>query len=1319
MLSEWSFDDVVSANGSADAAEPAWAVERPNPESHHNAIVGWLLLPDDVVTRAEAVSASGASAPLWVGLPSPDVAASYPTMAGSRFGRFHGFVPWEPIARGRTTFRLVFHTERRGDVVLGPFALYADDWFVSVVTEDPVTMLARDTCALRLWSATPLDRAPRIEGLREPRTTPAWTRTTSGRGEVWTTWLPLGQWAQRSALHPTCLVAQIGRRLIREPLPVEPAPSLPAAGEVLGHPHFARPEPPARLAPLLAHVEPSGPRGAARPTTGGTCAVTVCTRDHLHFAAVLGASLREHHPELPFVVIVADANPGEVLDLDGALTVAGCDLGLDRFPYLALKYSATDLCCALKPAAVRHAARETSADRVVYLDADIRLYARMDTLLEALLQADVVAVPHTLAPLPHPERLWERPSLGDLAYAGVLNAGLFGMSVTGATRFLEQWEQLVTREGAFLRSQGGQMEQNAFNWVLAFAERVHVLRDPTYDVAYWNLHDRSLRWAGLDGGEGWLVDGKPLVAFHFSGFSPFEPTNLSRHQNRYSLHYLPSLARLCDEYADALVAAGAAEHASHGYAFDRFPSGISIDGRMREVFKEHEEFIARDVDPWTPEGERYYCRALLSPVPYHGGVVPILFETVYRDRPDLQASYPDAGLYPRGYLVWIVRHGVHEYGYEALYCRHRPALPTRDLLQRVACARVDTPALLAEMRAPLGNDVLALAARAGATGHRALADELTSMQGEHALLSPMQLVRDVWESQADLREAYPDPLCTQVEQFAHWLDTFGVTSHGLPANLGDTLRHRANGRALARVFSYLNRDWNLMQQFPLGLVGVGSRQLARALLGVTRHGLEYDCDDVLAFLWMMDERPWLGVDLTLELAVNLRRTPSSRLPEGQDVLLAPVLAGDPRFRQALATYRRRWDDTDEGRRAHALVRAAGQHAERAVWRDRRIDPLSLPRRNGHVETPARRTRGVNLFGYFKSPIGLGAMTRGLATALRGAGVTVAENVIGNIAMDADLGPDDFLRRWDWQHDTNLFVSYPHIREHLLHALPEFMVRGRRNIAYLAWEQRDAMHWWRDTYSDFEQVWALSDFAATSLSRVLERPVLDVPCVVDTAAFPPAASKADWGLPADACVFLYVFDANSSIERKNPEAALEAFAQAFGRRRDVLLLMKATNAHRLVHRTRLRALVDRAEQLGCNVRFLMRRLSTPDVLRLISSVDCYVSLHRSEGFGYTCAEAMAYARPVVATGYSGNLGFMSPDDAFLVDVTETPVTVADGPFQRGSVWAEPEVAHAAALMSLVQREPERARAVGLRGRDTVRRRLSPEAIGTLVARALDS
>jgi glycosyltransferase involved in cell wall biosynthesis len=224
-------------------------------------------------------------------------------------------------------------------------------------------------------------------------------------------------------------------------------------------------------------------------------------------------------------------------------------------------------------------------------------------------------------------------------------------------------------------------------------------------------------------------------------------------------------------------------------------------------------------------------------------------------------------------------------------------------------------------------------------------------------------------------------------------------------------------------------------------------------------------------------------------------------------------------------------------------------------------------------------------------------------------------------------------------------------------------------------------------------------------------------VVDVPSFPPPASKADFGLEDAAAVFLFAFDANSSIERKNPEAAVEAFSRAFGTDRDVLLLMKVSNASRLPHRARLRDLTALVARRGANVRFLFEDYTSEEMLRLISAADAYLSLHRAEGFGYTCAEAMAYGKPVVATNYSGNLDYMSPDNSYLVDCRETTVKVADGPFQRGSVWAEPDVEHAAQLLRQVALDPRQASERGQRARETVLATLSAGAVGTLVADAL--
>jgi glycosyltransferase involved in cell wall biosynthesis len=1100
--------------------------------------------------------------------------------------------------------------------------------------------------------------------------------------------------------------------------PLNPAPDL-ASLAALGYPAL---NPPPAAAATPERLEPSGPAGpeVADKERRGLALVTVCTRNHLHFARVLVSSFAAHHPEAQRFVIVADADD-RPLAVAGATVLAGRSLVGGAFDYLALKYSATDLCCALKPFGLAWVLRHTRSARVVYLDADVCVFAPLAALLEALDGADFVVTPHTLAPMPRPERFWERPTLGDLAYAGPLNAGMFGLRAgDAADGFLRLWTELVSVPGAFLESLGGQKEQNAFNWITCFATGIYVLRDPAYNVAYWNLHDRSLRWTGLDdpSEERWLVNGRPLVAFHFSGLPPAGGCALSRWDGRYSLYVLPSVARLVGDYRRRLDAAGAAACAAEPYGFAAFPSGVPIDDRMRRLFREHETFLRGEANPWTPEGERHYCTALLSPVPYSGGQLPLLFDEIYGGRPDLVRLFPDARLRPDGFMRWLAAHGIHEYDYREIYERHRPARPNRHGAVALTRRLRDSPALFAGLRRPLGRDRMELLARLEARADP-LAAELREGELEHYRLSAIRSVRHLWRERPDVRRAFPDPLDADAPAFASWLAGDGVRHHFLAEDVPATFAAKAQGRGMARVFSYLNRNWRFMQRWPLALVGVDADAAATALLGVLRSGLEYDLEDVMILLWTLEERPWAGLGLTFELAANARRKPSPLLPEGQERLLAPVI-DRPGFRRALAAYRAAHDaprdrfGAEYARRYEAVPAATATSVADLL---KRRQPA--PRPSADVRRPPGAQQllpGVNLVGYHKSPIGLGALTRGLDLALGAAGIPTAAVTLGNVAMDRDLAPADFVRRYDHRLAVNVFVSYPHLHEPLLEAMPDHVTRGRHNVVYLAWEQRDGTPDWQPVYAGFDQIWALSDFAARALARFTGREVLTVPPVVDFDGFPEPVTPTAVGVDPGRFTFLYVFDANSSIERKNPEAAIAAFARAFSPSEPAELLLRVANADRAEHRERLERLLSGVPR-GTRVRVLRGQMTHRDLLRLVSAVDCYVSLHRAEGFGYTCAEAMGYAKPVIASGYSGNLQFMSGENSFLVDCRECEVEVADGPFQRGSVWADPDLDSAAALMRRVYLERESARGIGRRAREDVRRLLSPVAVGRTVAAAL--
>jgi glycosyltransferase involved in cell wall biosynthesis len=1062
---------------------------------------------------------------------------------------------------------------------------------------------------------------------------------------------------------------------------------------------FDRPPRPKRSAP-----EPAPPPPPLWPAED-LYFVTVCTANHVPFTRALVESIRRHHGAVPVVVNVVDAPTRDSVSIEGAIVLTGRDTFGPDLEYPSLKFNASELCCAAKAQMIDYLLRHSPARRFVYIDSDLYLFAPVDAMIARLDDADFVVTPHTIAPFPTPEKFWEKPSLGDLANAGIFNAGMFAMRRSEESqKFITTWKWLVVAPGAFVMSQGGQAEQHSFNWVPCFTDSIAVLRDTAYNVAYWNLHDRSLRYEGIEGGEErWTVDGKPLVAFHFSGFSPAKPWQLSKHDNRYGFYIVPAVARLRDFYLKRLDANDRGELAKP-YRFGAFPSGIVIDQFMREVFREHEVFLRADVSPWSPEGEAYYARSLLSPIPYSGSLAPILIKMIYDLRPDLRAL-GDISLDPRPLVNWMLTGGVYEgAGHEKLFDLHRPVVPMHNGAVLMSALRQKWPRLFEGLASPVHADRREFSARLQAVApHEAQIVRDGAM--EYSITTLIGSIRHFVSQRPDLTAAFPDLLFDDAPALVAWLRDKRMVEHFLPEEAIDLFESRSGGRPLARIFSYVSRTWPLMEMWPLAFMGEGSADMGRHLLSGLRHTIEFDLADIELFVWIMETKPWAGLPLTLELPIHTTRHPSSRSRRGQNEILERLLHRDRKFAIALDQYRQQYppvnDPAPPSRRTTSDISVFSL-----------IDNPPKPR------PPLKRIApGANVFGYHRSDIGLGQMTRGLVEALGTIGWSTSQPVLGNIRMDNDLKPDDFIRKYDVAKGTNIFISYPHMHDSLLRSTPDEVIEGHRNIVYLAWEQRDGTHYWKDVYAEYDQVWALSDFAAESLTNVLERTVHSVPCIVDTSLFPPPSTKELHGVDPKLYTFLFIFDANSSTERKNPEAVVDAFREAFRADDRVRLIIKASSADRMGNRARLQKL---RNAIGSDPKIEVRTedLSRNDLYGLVSACDSYVSLHRGEGFGYTCAEAMVYGKPVIATGYSGNMQFMNETNSYPVRYAEVVANVQEGPFQRGSVWAEPDVAHAAELMRRVYEHRDEAAARGERGRVTIETTLSPAAVGRRVRALLD-
>ncbi|MGE6699033.1 glycosyltransferase [Hyphomonas sp. NPDC076900] len=296
----------------------------------------------------------------------------------------------------------------------------------------------------------------------------------------------------------------------------------------------------------------------------------------------------------------------------------------------------------------------------------------------------------------------------------------------------------------------------------------------------------------------------------------------------------------------------------------------------------------------------------------------------------------------------------------------------------------------------------------------------------------------------------------------------------------------------------------------------------------------------------------------------------------------------------------------------------------------------------------------------------------------------------------------------------LFANPPEV-ERCLMALGLRRWHSWRIIGAWAWETPLAPPEWQRQAGFVSEIWAPSAFVAAAFSAAYDKPVKTVPHAVRAQPAAPGGAPIPETAPPPQDAPLHILtigDARSSLERKNPLAALAMFQQAFAGNSHVRLTLKCRSLSLYpAYTARLMAAIGGDPR----VTLLDETLSEAALATLLASADILLAPHRSEGFGLHLAEAMAAGKCVAATGWSGNLEFMTDANSALLPFRLIPVADETGVYapQPGAVWADPDIAAGAEILACLAADPARRKQLG----EAARQSIPGQLPGSAYARAL--
>ncbi|WP_336975218.1 glycosyltransferase [Sphingobium aromaticiconvertens] len=406
--------------------------------------------------------------------------------------------------------------------------------------------------------------------------------------------------------------------------------------------------------------------------TGRTAVFTISSNNYMPYTRTLVNSSVAAHPDADHFLCLADTKVGaKNFYPEKCQILETRELEIPDFPGFAFRYDIMEMNTAAKPYMFLHLF-DLGYDRVVYFDPDIKVYREITPVFEAFdAGARAVFTPH----LTEPAETATPPDDITIMRAGIYNLGFAAFRRSeGVEEVLRWWARRLRYQCINAQDDGIFVDQKFMDLVPGFLPDVTILRNTTLNAAYWNLFQRHLE---ENGEEDWLVDGDPLIFFHFSGYDPRNSQQLSKHTAMFSENNGEALLSLLHDYKNDLKINGLYSTPKANYAYECFRSGAKIPTFVRHYFRNNH--FTWNGDPFENFQDYLEQPSLGTAEAPDGLICTNLMHALWQTSDYLRMTYdPATAAGVTGLAEWFVRHS-HRSGID-------PRL-THAIIERVSNAR--------------------------------------------------------------------------------------------------------------------------------------------------------------------------------------------------------------------------------------------------------------------------------------------------------------------------------------------------------------------------------------------------------------------------------------------------------------------------------------------------------------------------------------------------------------------------------------------------------------------------------------------------------